>query len=49
MKLVLQSKAWNDILWVRVASLPMKYLKLPLGVAFKAKTIWDDIVEKKKY
>jgi hypothetical protein len=28
------------------SSLPLKYLGLPLGAHFKAKAIWDDIVEK---
>ena len=27
-------------------SLPLKYLGLPLGACYKAKSIWDDIVEK---
>jgi hypothetical protein len=35
-----------SILGCRVSSLPMKYLGLPLGALFKAKTIWDDIIEK---
>jgi hypothetical protein len=26
--------------------LPTKYLGLPLGASFKAKFIWDDIIEK---
>jgi hypothetical protein len=34
------------ILGCRVSSLPIKYLDLPLGVAFKAKFIWDSIIEK---
>jgi len=29
-----------------VSSLPLKYLGLPLGVPFKAKSIWDDVVGK---
>jgi len=29
-----------------ISSLPMKYLGLPLGASFKAKSIWDDIIEK---
>jgi hypothetical protein len=28
--------------------LPMKYLGLPLGAKFKAKSIWDSIIEKKE-
>jgi hypothetical protein len=34
------------ILGFRVSSLPMKYLGLPLGAPFKAKLIWDVIIEK---
>lgn len=30
----------------KVASLPMKYLGFPLGNSFKAKAIWDGVVEK---
>jgi hypothetical protein len=29
-----------------VSSLPLKYLGLPLGVSFKAKSIWDGVVGK---
>jgi hypothetical protein len=29
-----------------VSSLPLKYLGLPLGAPFKAKSIWDDVVHK---
>jgi hypothetical protein len=29
-----------------VSSLPMKYLGLPLGALYRAKSIWDGIVEK---
>ena len=35
-----------SILGCRVASLPMKYLSLPLGASYKASTIWNDIIEK---
>ena len=35
-----------DILGCRMASLPLKYLGLPLGASFKAKPIWDNILEK---
>ena len=35
-----------NILGCGMASLPLKYLGLPLGVSFKAKPVWDDIVEK---
>jgi len=34
-----------SILGYKVSSLPMKYLGLPLGALFKAKSIWDDIIE----
>jgi uncharacterized protein YbcI len=34
------------ILGCRVSSLPKKYLGLPLGASFKAKFIWDTIIEK---
>ena len=37
------------ILGYGVASLPMKYLSLPLGAFFKAKHIWDGVIEKLKY
>jgi hypothetical protein len=30
----------------KTASLPLKYLGFPLGASFKAKSIWDDVVEK---
>jgi hypothetical protein len=29
-----------------VSFLPMKYLGLPLGASFRAKSIWDDVIEK---
>ncbi|XP_041016198.1 uncharacterized protein LOC121258722 [Juglans microcarpa x Juglans regia] len=35
-----------SILGSKVASLPMKYLGLPLGASFKANTIWDGVVGK---
>ncbi|KAG6654734.1 hypothetical protein CIPAW_05G166500 [Carya illinoinensis] len=35
-----------DLLSYKVASLPMKYLGLLLGASFKAKNIWDGVVEK---
>ncbi|XP_041011405.1 uncharacterized protein LOC121255193 [Juglans microcarpa x Juglans regia] len=35
-----------ELLGCRVAYLPMKYLGLPLGASFKAKYIWDGVVEK---
>jgi hypothetical protein len=34
------------ILGCRASSLRMKYLGLPLGVSFKAKLIWNNIIEK---
>jgi hypothetical protein len=36
------------ILGCGVASLPMNYLGLPLGVNFKATFIWNGVVEKMK-
>jgi hypothetical protein len=38
-----------DILGCGIASLPVKYLGLPLGASYKAKHIWDDIIEKIDY
>jgi hypothetical protein len=35
-----------DILGCKTSKLPMKYLGLPLGARFKAKEIWNPIVEK---
>jgi hypothetical protein len=35
-----------DILGCKTSQLPMKYLGLPLGAKFKAKDIWNPIVEK---
>jgi hypothetical protein len=35
-----------NILGCRVSSLPLKYLGLSLGASFKAKSIWDSIIEK---
>ncbi len=34
-----------SILGSRVSSLPMKYLGLPLGAPFKAKSFWVAIIE----
>jgi hypothetical protein len=34
------------VLGCGMASLPLKYLGFPLGASFKAKSIWDDVVEK---
>ena len=38
--------ALASVLGYGTASLPLKYLGLPLGARFKAKSIWDDNVEK---
>jgi hypothetical protein len=38
-----------SILGCRVASLPMKYLGLPLGAPYKASTIWNGIIEKMEH
>jgi hypothetical protein len=38
-----------SILGCGVASLPVKYLGLPLGASFKAKNIWDGVIEKLEY
>lgn len=35
-----------NLLSYKVASLPLKYLSLPLGTSFKAKTNWNGVVEK---
>ncbi|KAG6665487.1 hypothetical protein CIPAW_02G164600 [Carya illinoinensis] len=35
-----------SLLDCQVSSLPLKYLGLPLGATFKARTIWDGVVEK---
>jgi len=35
-----------SILGCRVSSLPMKYLGLPFRSPFKAKSIWNSIIEK---
>ena len=37
------------ILGCRVASLHVKYLGLPLGASYKAKHIWDGVIEKLEY
>jgi hypothetical protein len=34
------------ILGCGVASLPLKYLGLLLGASFKAKSIWEEVIEK---
>lgn len=38
-----------SIFCCRVFSLPMKYLNLPMGPSFKAKSIWDGIIEKMEH
>jgi hypothetical protein len=35
----------NNILGCTVSPLPMKYLGLSLGAPFKAKAIWDSVIE----
>ncbi|XP_042942306.1 uncharacterized protein LOC122276529 [Carya illinoinensis] len=35
-----------SLLGCKVSSLPMKYLDLPLGATFKARAIWDGVIEK---
>lgn len=35
-----------NLLGCKVAFLPLKYLGLPLGASFRAKSIWDRVVEK---
>jgi hypothetical protein len=35
-----------NLVGCKVSRLPMKYLCLPLGSTFKAKAIWDSVVEK---
>jgi hypothetical protein len=37
---------FTRILGCKVLSLSMKYLGIPLGASFKAKPIWNDIIEK---
>jgi hypothetical protein len=37
------------ILGCGVSTLPIKYLSLPLGAFYKAKHIWDSIIEKLEY
>jgi hypothetical protein len=38
-----------NILGCGVASLPVNYLGLPLGASYKAKHIWDGVIEKLQY
>jgi hypothetical protein len=42
---VINVEGLASILGCKVSSLPMKYLGLPLGASFKAKSIWDDIIK----
>jgi hypothetical protein len=35
-----------NILGCWISSLPMRYLCLPLEASFKAKSIWDGVIEK---
>ena len=37
-----------DILGCHLGSLPMKYLRLPIGAAYKEKAIWNPILEKEE-
>ena len=39
-------KALAAILCCKVGSLPMNYLGMPLGASFKAKSMWNSILEK---
>lgn len=40
------NRSLASFLGCKVASLPRKYFGLPLGAPFKAKSSWDEIVEK---
>ncbi|KAF5477354.1 hypothetical protein F2P56_004003 [Juglans regia] len=44
--LILYDVDHNRTQSLRMSSLPMKYLGLPLGANFKAKSIWIDVIEK---
>jgi hypothetical protein len=46
---VVDIEGLDSILGCRVASLPMKYLGLPLGVSYKTTSIWNGIVEKMEH
>lgn len=35
-----------NILGCQVFSLPLRYLGVPLGAIFKAKAVWDVVIEK---
>jgi hypothetical protein len=43
---VVQVGSLADILGCEVASLPVKYLGLPLGASYKSTRIWDGVIEK---
>ena len=43
---VFNAKGVARILGYKVSSLPMKYHCLPFGASFKAKSIWDDVIER---
>ncbi len=43
---VLILEDFRHILGCKFASLPMKYLGLPLGAHFKESTIWNPIIER---
>ena len=43
---VINVEGLASILVCRVSFLPIKYLSLPLEASFKAKSIWDNIIEK---
>jgi hypothetical protein len=43
---VLDVEGLADILGCKTASLPMQYLRLPLGAKFKSKDIWNPVLEK---
>jgi hypothetical protein len=43
---VFNAKGVASILGCKVSSLPMKYHCLSLGASFKAKSIWDDVIER---
>jgi hypothetical protein len=37
------------ILGCGISTMPAKYLGLPLGASYKAKHIWDGVIEKVEY
>jgi len=38
-----------EILGCGAASMPLKYLGLPLGASYKARHIWDGVIEKNEH